>query len=104
MIGGYSLVARVLNERINWPDGRTVTRQHVEGWVRRQTRNALGDAPPAAVRTVKQPKRTTAKQEWDTADWVDWVLAGVPSSGAKWVFPELIPGRGAARLLQAPRL
>lgn len=96
MIGGYSLVAQVLNERITWPDNRTVTRQHVEGWVRRQTRNKAGDAPPAAVRTVKHPRRTQPQAVWDTADWVDWVLPGVPAAGAAWVFPELVPGRGAA--------
>ena len=96
MIGGYSLVAQVLNERIKWPDGRTVTRQHVEGWVRRQTRNTAGKPPPAPVRTNPEVRRGVRQGEWDTADWVDWVLDGVPAAGAKQVQPELVPGRRTA--------
>lgn len=96
MIGGYSLVAQVLNERIKWPDGRTVTRQHVENWVRRQTRNAEGHAPPQPVRTDPAARRGVPAAVWDTADWVDWALEGVPGPGAIWVVPELVPGRRTA--------
>jgi hypothetical protein len=88
LAGGYSVMAAVLNERYNWPDGRYVSRQQVEAWARRQTRNKAGERAPLPVRENPAALRTTPTKIYDAGHWVDWVAAGVPGPRRRgWVIP-----------------
>jgi len=84
------VIATVLNERLSWPDGRKVTRQQVDIWVKRATLNMAGEPPPDPVKNISDPKRTTPRRVWDTRAWVGWALSGVPNTGGHdWVLPAI---------------
>jgi len=90
MIGGYSVVAAELN-RIFAPQP-PVSRQQVDRWSRRGTRNHDGQPPPGPDVKHPDPPRTQPRYEFDTAAWVTWFRAGVPGPRGKgwrmWVEQE----------------
>jgi hypothetical protein len=87
--GGYSTVAAVLNADLDWPDGRTVSRQQIEAWHTRRTANKAGQLPPSAIDKRIEAARTYPVWIFETEDWVLWVLPGVPDRppALGWVFP-----------------
>jgi hypothetical protein len=88
MIGGYSVVALVMNTELIWPDRRVVSRQQVEAWHKRRTPNQLSQLPPSAITRNPAPARTSPTWVFETGDWLTWALAGVPGPRrAGWVVP-----------------
>lgn len=84
MYGGYAAVAAVLNQRFG--PQPPVSRSRVYHWHIRQSRNHLGQVPPAPVEEHPEHKRTQPRFVFDTADWVAWFEPGVPGRNGKgWV-------------------
>lgn len=88
--GGFSEVARQL--RREFP-GQKLTRQHIEGWSRRGTRNAAGQVFPSPARTVPDAPRRRPNRIFRIPEVIAWVAAGIPGPKhnqyrSEWVYPE----------------
>jgi len=84
--GGYSAVAAALNRELDWPDHRTITRQHVEAWARRGTTNQARQLPPSPLREDPDAAHSMPSRIYRITEWVTWAAAGVPGPrGAKGV-------------------
>lgn len=98
MIGGYSVVAGVLNQRFT--PQPPVSRSRVYHWYIRGTKNHAGQPPPQPVEERPDAPRTQARHVFDTEHWVVWFAAGIPGPHNKgwrvWVdtgTPAAVGGR-----------
>jgi hypothetical protein len=96
--GGYTAVARLLNEAFDWEASgrRPVRRQQVQAWHKYGVLNQLGQLPPSPVQTDPDPVHTYPTWIFDTtaeSEWITWAAAGVPgpNGGQGWVVPARRP-------------
>lgn len=76
MIGGYSVIAGVLNQR--YCPQPPISRSRVYHWDVRRTRNHAGDRPPEPVEEHPDAPRTQPRRVFEIEAWVTWFAAGVP--------------------------
>lgn len=90
MIGGYSLVAGVLNRTFR-PEP-PIDRRQVAAWYQRGTYNRDGVESPRETEKRTQAKRTTPRLLFDTDAWVAWFRPGVPGPRNKgWRIYDEVP-------------
>jgi hypothetical protein len=92
MLGGYAVVAAVLNQR--FAPHPAVTRSRVYHWDVRRTLNHAGQRPPEPVELRPDALRTQPRRVFDTEHWVIWFRAGIPTAHATgWAhWAEISPG------------